>query len=156
MFIEIDNGKVTNDIVGVIYRHPSMEMDIFNKDKLELLLSKLNCENNKYIYIAGDFNFDLLKVNIHEETSIFFNKMKSNLLLPAVTIPTKMNTVNDTLINNIFSNNFNPNMISGNFSIDISDHLPSFLIVPNKNDIQISKNRKIHMILINLIKKTLC
>ena len=99
---------------------------------------------NKNIYIAGDFNFDLLKVNIHEETSIFFNKMMSNLLLPAVTIPTKINTVNDTLIDNIFSNNFNPDMISGNFSIDISDHLPSFLIVPNKNDIQISKNRNIY------------
>ena len=37
VFIEIDNGKATNDIVGVIYRHPSMEMDIFNEDKLELL-----------------------------------------------------------------------------------------------------------------------
>ena len=65
VFIEIDHGKVTNDIVGVIYRHPSMEMDIFNEDKLELLLSKLNCKNNKKIYIAGDFNFDLLKVNIY-------------------------------------------------------------------------------------------
>ena len=64
-----------------------------------------------------------MKVNIHEETSIFFNKMMSNLLLPAVTIPTKMNTVNDTLIDNIFNNAFNPDMISGNFSIDISDHL---------------------------------
>ena len=52
--------KKANDIVGVIYRHPSMEMDIFNEDKLELLLSKLNCENNKNIYIAGDLNFDML------------------------------------------------------------------------------------------------
>ena len=75
---------------------------------------------------------------------IFFNKMMSNLLLPDVTIPIKINTVNDTLINNIFSNNFNLDMISGNFSIDISDHLPSFLIVPNKNDRQISKNRNIY------------
>ena len=29
-------------------------------------------------------------------------------------------------------------------SIDVSDHLPSFLIVPNKNDIQISRNRNIY------------
>ena len=35
-------------------------------------------------------------------------------------------------------------MISGNFSIDISDHLPSFLIVPNKNNIQISKYHNIY------------
>ena len=83
-----------------------MEMDIFNEDKLELLLSKLNCENNKNIYITGDFNFDMLKVNLHDETSIFFNKM-SNLLLPVVIIPTKINTVNDTPIDNIFTNHFN-------------------------------------------------
>ena len=136
VFIEIVNAKKANVIVGVIYRHP-MEMDIFNKDKLELLLSKLNHKNNKNIHIAGDFNFDMLKVNLHDETSIFFNKM-SNLLLPVVTIPTKINTVNVTLIDNIFTNYFNPEMVSGNFSIDISDHLPSFLIVPNKNNIQIS------------------
>ena len=35
-------------------------------------------------------------------------------------------------------------MVSGNFSIDISDHLPSFLIVPNKNNIQISKYHNIY------------
>ena len=86
-----------------------MEMDIFTEEKFELLLSNLNRENNKNIYIAGDFNFDM-KVNLHDETSIFFNKM-SNLLLPVVTIPTKINTVNDTLIDNIFTNHFNPEMI---------------------------------------------
>ena len=121
-----------------------MEMDIFNEDKLESLLSKLNRDNNKNIYIAGDFNFDMLKVNLHDETSIFFNKMMSNLLLPVVIIPTKINTFNDTLIYNIFTNHFNPEMISGNFSIDIFDHLPSFLIVQNKNNIQISKHHNIY------------
>ena len=71
----------------------------------------------------------MLNVNLHDETSIFFNKMSN--LFPVVTIPTKINTVNDTLIDNICTNHFNPEMISGNFSIDIYDHLPSFLIVPN-------------------------
>ena len=144
VFIEIVNAKKANNIVGVIYRHPSMEMDTFNMDKFELLLSKLNCENNKYIYIAGDLNFDMVKVNLHDETSIFFNKMMSNLLFPVVTIPTKINTVNDTLIDNIFTHHLNPEMVSGNFSIEISDHLPSFLIVPNKSNIQISKYHNIY------------
>ena len=35
-------------------------------------------------------------------------------------------------------------MLSGNFSIGVSDHLPSFLIVPNKNNIQISKYHNIY------------
>ena len=57
-----------------------MDMDEFNEVKLELLLSKLYRE--KKIYLVGDFNFDLLKVNQHDETSVFFNKMMSNFLLP--------------------------------------------------------------------------
>ena len=96
LFIEIINKNGSNAIVGVLYRHPSMDMDEFNDVKLELLLSKLYCEKNKRIYLVGDFNFDLLKVNKHDETSVFFNKMMYNFLLPVVSIPTKINTVNDT------------------------------------------------------------
>ena len=40
--------------------------------------------------------------------------MTSNFLLPTITLPTKINTLNDTLIDNIFNNQYNPDMISGN------------------------------------------
>ena len=34
----------------------------------------------------------------------------------------------------MLTNEFDPDLISGNFTEDISDHLPSFLIIPkNKN-----------------------
>ena len=56
----------------------------------------------------------------------FFNKMMSNFLSPVISIPTKINTVNDTLIDNIFTNEFNPDLISGNLTEAISDHLPTF------------------------------
>ena len=143
LFIEIINKNEANKIVGVLYRHPSMDMDVFNENKLELLLNKLNREKNKKVYLAGDFNFDLLKVNRHDETSVFFNKMMSNFLLPVISIPTKINTVNDTLIDNIFTNEFNPDLISGNFTEDISDHLPSFLIIPKSNMNKLPKEHNI-------------
>ena len=92
-----------------------MDMDDFNEVKLELLLSKLYREKKQKTYVVGDFNFDLLKVNSHDETSVFFNKMMSNFLLPVISIPTKINTVNDTLIDNIFTNEFNPDLISGTY-----------------------------------------
>ena len=66
LFIEIINKNARNSIVGVLYRHPSMDMDECNEVKLELLLSKLYCEKNLKIYLVGDFNFDLLKVNQHD------------------------------------------------------------------------------------------
>ena len=81
------------------------------------------------MFLVRDFNFDLLKVNTHDETSAFFNKMMSNFLLPVISIHTKINIVNDTLIANIFTDEFSPDLISGNFTEDISDHLPSFLSI---------------------------
>ena len=76
---------------------------------------------------------------------LFFNKTRSNFLLPVISIPTtKINTVNDTLIDNIFTNEFNPDLISGNLTEDISDHLPSFLIIPIKNKIKLPNDHNIY------------
>ena len=59
------------------------------------------------VYIAGDFNFDLLKYSNHGDTADFYDKMTANLLVPLILLPTKINSKNDTLIDNIFSNQFN-------------------------------------------------
>ena len=107
-FVEIINSKESNDIVGVIYRHPKMATNIFIENKLTYLMNTLITENKKNIYIAGDFNFDLLKFASHQDTANFFNKMTSNLLTPLIIIPTKINSNNDTVIDNIFSNQYNP------------------------------------------------
>ena len=45
-FIEIINNKESNNIVGVIYRHPKMETNIFIENKLDKLMKKL-CKGNK-------------------------------------------------------------------------------------------------------------
>ena len=53
--------------------------------------------------------------------------MTLNLFIPHIIFPTKINTRNDTSIDNIFSNHYNPDTISGNLTVNISDgHLPSF------------------------------
>ena len=62
-FIEVINPKESNDIVGVIYRHPNMGTTVFTDHKLNDLMLKLSLERNKKIYIVGDFYFDLK--NIH-------------------------------------------------------------------------------------------
>ena len=46
-FIEIINPKESNDIIGVIYRHPHMNTDDFTDHKLSLLMDKLTSERNK-------------------------------------------------------------------------------------------------------------
>ena len=59
--------------------------------------------------------------------------MTSSQLLPTILLPTKLNRQHDTLLDNIFTNQFNHDMSSGNFTLQISDHLASFLMVPNEN-----------------------
>ena len=88
--------------------------------------------NNKTVYIVGDFNYDLTNIS-SDETSDFFDIMTSSQLLPAISLPTKLNTFHDTLIDNIFTNQYNPDMSSGNFILQLSDHLASLVIVPNGN-----------------------
>ena len=61
---------------------------------------KLSFEKNKKVFSTGDFNFDLLKISSLLETLNFFNKMTSNFLQPTITLPTEINTSNDTLIDN--------------------------------------------------------
>ena len=143
-FIEIINPKESNDIIGVIYRHPNMDTTQFTDNKFNDLLVKLAQERNKKVYITGDFNFDLLKITTHTATSNFYNKVTSNLLVPLITLPTKINNKNNTLIDNIFTNQFNPDTISGNITVNISDHLPSFMITPKANQNHLPKKHNIY------------
>ena len=73
IFVEVINKNKANDIIGVIYRHPSMCPNDFNDNFLRPLIHKLSQVNQKHIYIAGDFNFNLIKSNNNHETHDFFD-----------------------------------------------------------------------------------
>ena len=143
-FVEIINKKTSNEIVGVIYRHPKMDMDTFTDNKITHITNILSKEKNKKIYIAGDFNYDLLKYSNHGKTADFYDKMTSNLLVPLILLPTKVNSKNDTLIDNIFTNQLNPETITGNLTVNFSDgHLPSFAIFPKPNQRHLPKKHNL-------------
>lgn len=131
IFVEVLNPKGANTIIGTIYRHPCMDQCLFLGEFMKPLCDKLTAENKK-IFLAGDFNFDLSNTS-HNESQLFFDIMMSNFLRPTITLPTKINNLRHTIIDNIFTNQITPGIISGNLSISISDHLPSFLFVPNDN-----------------------
>ena len=146
VFIEIKHPKKSNDIIGVVYRHPSMELGIFNENFLCPFTDKLSLEKNKNIYIAGDFNVNLLNVSHHTESSNFFNLLCSNHLLPTISLPTKLNNSGKhTLIDNIFTSIFNPDIISGNITFGTPDgHLPSFVIIPKPNQNHLPKKHNFY------------
>ena len=55
--------------------------------------------------------------------------MTANNLLPVISIPTEMDNIKDTLTDDIFI---------------ISDHLPSFLIIPRNNAVKLPKNHNFY------------
>ena len=58
---EIKNKNSKNIICGCIYRHPHNNLDEFFK-YLEMCLATL-AKENKEVYICGDFNLGLLKID---------------------------------------------------------------------------------------------
>ena len=66
IYFEIVNPKKSNIIVGVIYRHPSMDLTDFNCSYLNKPLENVSKEQ-KYIFLLGDFNVNLLGHNEHNQ-----------------------------------------------------------------------------------------
>ena len=106
-----------------------MNINEFNEDYLNELLDKLSKEN-KTIFLLGDFNINLLNYDIHPPTNGFLDYLSSHYFLPHILQPSRVTTNSKTLID-IFSNMAVPNIISGNLTASISDHLPEFLVAPN-------------------------
>ena len=119
-----------------------MDTHTFTDEFLKNLILKL-AEENKNKYITGDFNFDLLQVANHTDTFDFLELMMTQLLMPTITIPTRITPVNNSLIDNIFTNDINPDMVTGNLTTGISDHLPSFIIIPRQNQNYLPKKHNI-------------
>ena len=134
VFLEIVNKGKKNEIFGCVYRHPSMSIDDFNKNIFCEFIAKLSSQN-KIAYLCGDFNVDLLKIDTDENIKTFYSSLTSNLFVPHITLPTRITSHSQTLIDNIFSNDPNFSQgVSGNFTFSISDHLAQFLVMPrNKN-----------------------
>ena len=74
---------------------------------------------------------NLLNYNEQNQTNEFLDSLASNSFMPLTLQPTRITSHSNTLIDNIFSNVLDPDIISGNLTATISDHLPRFAIIPN-------------------------
>ena len=129
VFLVIINEGKRNEIFGCVYRHPSMPIDFFNENVFNEFMEKLASEN-KVCYMSGDFNIDLLKIDSDKDIMNFYNSLTSNLFVPRITLPTRITSHSQALIDNIFSNDLGfAQGISGNFIFSISDHLAQFPIM---------------------------
>ena len=93
-----------------------------------MCLSKITNEN-KEVYICGDFNSDLLKLDKVSNYKRFYELMCSYGLLPQILQPTRIQGDSATTIDNIFTNNWDRKIQSGNILTDLSDHFTQFVSV---------------------------
>ena len=117
-------------MVGSLYRSPNGS-DSALIDHIENIITKVKLEkNHKQLILGMDHNFDLLKCNQHRPTKRFLDKMMDLNMLPAITRLTRITSNTATLIDNVFiSDQLQRNFDSGPIVDDISDHLPSIVLM---------------------------
>ena len=125
IFVEV-KAIPYNAIIGEIYRVPNTpeQLSIVRYDET---LGKVLSNKSHDIIIAGDQNFDYMKINTHNHTADLFDLHVSHGLIPTITRPTRITHSTATLIDNIYIKLHNEDLLhSGILTIKLSDHMPVF------------------------------
>ena len=127
-FVELIYPSQKNRIIGCIYKHHN----ITEKELVELMRPTLKqiIKERKPCQVMGDFNINLLSSVQNTDNAEFFNEMTSFNFMPLITAPTRVTSRSKSLIDNIFVNRYDQNIISGNILVGISDHMPQFSLIP--------------------------
>ena len=75
---------------------------------------------------------NLLQLESNTDIENYFDALTDKNFTPLITSPTRITGKTKTLIDNIFYNEFSSNIVSGNLTVGISDHMPQFALIPNK------------------------
>ena len=128
-FIEITMPNSTNIILSITYRHPKKNSDSTYNNKLNDSLAAIANEH-KIILALGDFNYDLFKHDKNPMVKNFVETMFNNNLQPTINKPTRVvKDQSPSLIDNIFTNAIDKDIVTGNLTDKISDHMPNFILM---------------------------
>ena len=120
LFVSIINSTGPPIIVGVVYRPPSGNIEMFYK-RLEEIFSRLPTRN---VFITGDFNIDL-----HKNCSKFENVMFGYGYAPSISIATHEKPgCTPSCIDNIITNSSELLRASGVLTSNVSHHFPIFCV----------------------------
>ena len=127
LWLEIE-GRATNIIVGVVYRHPGRNISFFQDEFYNKLL---NLETNKLNYtLCGDFNINILKKN--SKISDYINDLNSTGCNQIIDVPIRFaSNCNSSLLDLIYTNIVKIDTIYGICLFELSDHLSTFTTAKN-------------------------
>ena len=77
-----------------------MDLADFNCNYLNKLFENIS-EEQKSIFILGDFNVNLLNNNEHNQTNEFLDPLASDSFIPLILQPARITSHSNTLIDNI-------------------------------------------------------
>ena len=98
-FVEVTLNNQPNIIVACIYKHPAFPIPEFNL-LLSEILDSIDAEGKKVIFL-GDFNINLLDHDSNSNIASFIDTLSSRLILPTISLPTRITFSSKTLIDNI-------------------------------------------------------
>lgn len=122
VFVQVRKSSFARKIIGSIYRPPNSDLDLFMWSLQSALDS--SCHTKVECLLAGDFNLDLFKHDVHLGTEPFINCLYQHSMIPLITRPTWFTADTITLIDNICSNKADTNWLSGILIPEILDYIP--------------------------------
>ena len=142
VFIEVLIPNKQNQLIGTVYKHPSMNVSKFSHEYLTDILTKIK-NGNKITTLRGDFNVNLINYYKKRGTYEFLEQLLNHNFAPQIMLPTRISEKTATLIDNIFVNGLAQKHNSGNITTSISDHLSQLIIIENgKGDKPANKTAK--------------
>lgn len=131
-------------IVGMLYRPRNSDAKMFLSSLTDIITSISVLR--KPVYLMGHFNINILN-HAGNNANILVNLFHRHSFFPAINKPTRVTTHSATVINHLWTNNFDNYITSVKFNT-LSDHFPivSSLFVGN--------NKHAHKI-VTIIKRTL-
>ena len=125
IFVECKFPHSETFIIGEVYRPPNLNSHVFLTEMESNL--QLVTNRNKTVFIAGDFNYNLLSIENEPIVQEFFNIFTTYGFLPTISKTTRLSPDKMSVIDNIFTNNIGCVSGSGIIFNDMSDHFPIFI-----------------------------
>ena len=128
-FMEIKTKSGKKIIVGSLYHSPNTKETKLINHVQNTIVKCTSALWDMDIVMGMDHNLDLLELNNHKGTRLFYDKMVELELIPSITRPTRITNHSATLIDNIFvRRSLQKDFDSSIIISDISDHLPSIFL----------------------------
>ena len=128
-------------VIGNIYRPPYNSRDSLHTFMMEFNSTLLEHHtNSQKLYMCGNYNMDLLKLNSIPFNENYFNNILSAGYILKITLPTRLLEYS-TLIDNIFTTHLSSDLLTHILDKHISDHQP--IILFTRDDLPMTRAKYI-------------